>query len=150
MATNIYTLSIIVAICITVGLVTHSILTEYLVEKNKLLEKSNKLRSEELFASIDIEALEESIEKYFRKYIDRYIIYNFRVAKVLHINSKDQDKMRRDLTKLITLEVSEYWIFRFKLVRQIQNTDDLITFIHDRVTEYSIVAVDTYNSQLMS
>ena len=118
---------------------------EGLVEvKNKEVE----IKKSELFISISADAIEQEIDKFFDKYVKRYILYKFAAHKIVYINDKECEEMVKNLTELIALEISELYIFYMKMILDIKDSDSLIREINVRVKNKVAEEVSNYNSQL--
>ena len=126
------------------------IVKPYMNEKNRIREIESKNKTYELFASIDPEAVQKELDTYFERYVNRYITYKFIANKVIYIKQDDIEKMVSDTTKLIMIEISELYIYYIKLLRAIDNNEDLIQYIYSRVSTITIDTVANYNSANLS
>ena len=126
------------------------IVKPYMNEKNRIREIESKNKTYELFASIDPEAVQKELDTYFERYVNRYITYKFIANKVIYIKQDDIEKMVSDTTKLIMIEISELYIYYIKLLRSIDNNEDLIQYIYSRVSNITIDTVANYNSANLS
>lgn len=126
------------------------IVKPYMNEKNRIREIESKNKTYELFASIDPEAVQKELDTYFERYVNRYITYKFIANKVIYIKQDDIEKMVSDTTKLIMIEISELYIYYIKLLRSINNNEDLIQYIYSRVSTITIDTVANYNSANLS
>lgn len=141
-------LGIMIACIFGYGLVF--IIKPYMNEKNRIREIESKNKTYELFASIDPEAVQKELDTYFERYVNRYITYKFIANKVIYIKQDDIEKMVSDTTKLIMIEISELYIYYIKLLRSIDNNEDLIQYIYSRVSTITIDTVANYNSANLS
>lgn len=141
-------LGIMIACIFGYGLVF--IVKPYMNEKNRIREIESKNKTYELFASIDPEAVQKELDTYFERYVNRYITYKFIANKVIYIKQDDIEKMVSDTTKLIMIEISELYIYYIKLLRSIDNNEDLIQYIYSRVSTITIDTVANYNSANLS
>ena len=141
-------LGIMIACIFGYGLVF--IIKPYMNEKNRIREIESKNKTYELFASIDPEAVQKELYTYFERYVNRYITYKFIANKVIYIKQDDIEKMVSDTTKLIMIEISELYIYYIKLLRAINNNEDLIQYIYSRVSTITIDTVANYNSANLS
>ena len=141
-------LGIMIAGIFTYGLVF--ILKPYMDEKNRIREIETKNKTYELFANIDPESVQKELDTYFERYVNRYITYKFIANKVIYIKQDDIEKMVSDTTKLIMIEISELYIYYIKLLRSIDNNEDLIQYIYSRVSTITIDTVANYNSANLS
>ena len=144
----------ILLICLTIIIVTGFICTylivvkqivPYLNDKNKIREKEIKNKKYELFSNIDTEFISEKLDKYFEKSVNRYIVYKFISNKVTFIGSDDTETMINDLTKFITIDISELYVFYISMISAINNQEDLIRFIKNKVQNTKIDAVRNFN-----
>jgi hypothetical protein len=126
------------------------IVKPYMNEKNRIREIETKNKTYELFASIDPEAVQKELDTYFERYVNRYITYKFIANKVIYIKQDDIEKMVSDTTKLIMIEISELYIYYIKILRAIDNNEDLIQYIYSRVSTITIDTVANYNSANLS
>ena len=141
-------LGIVIACIFGYGLVF--IVKQYMNEKNRIREIESKNKTYEFFASIDPEAVQKELDTYFERYVNRYITYKFIANKVIYIKQDDIEKMVSDTTKLIMIEISELYIYYIKLLRAIDNNEDLIQYIYSRVSTITIDTVANYNSANLS
>ena len=141
-------LGIMIACIFGYGLVF--IIKPYMNEKNRIREIESKNKTYELFASIDPEAVQKELDTYFERYVNRYITYKFIANKVIYIKQDDIEKMVSDTTKLIMIEISDLYIYYIKLLRSIDNNEDLIQYIYSRVSTITIDTVANYNSANLS
>lgn len=126
------------------------IIKPYINEKNRIREIESKNKTYELFANIDPESVQKELDTYFERYVNRYITYKFIANKVIYIKQDDIEKMVSDTTKLIMIEISELYIYYIKLLRSIDNNEDLIQYIYSRVSTITIDTVANYNSANLS
>lgn len=126
------------------------IIKPYINEKNRIREIESKNKTYELFANIDTESVQKELDTYFERYVNRYITYKFIANKVIYIKQDDIEKMVSDTTKLIMIEISELYIYYIKLLRSIDNNEDLIQYIYSRVSTITIDTVANYNSANLS
>jgi hypothetical protein len=120
----------------------------YFNKKNELLEKDVKNKANTFFSTIDIESVNKLITEYIQKYIDRYIVYKFISNKKLYINEESTDTMIKDVTKNVMRDISELYVFYFKLLYSIDDTEDLIRYVHDKVMIQTIDSVSSYNKSI--
>lgn len=144
----------ILLICLTIIIVAGFICTYFIVakqivpylnDKNKIREKEIKNKKYELFSNIDTEFISEKLDKYFEKSVNRYIVYKFISNKVTFIGSDDTETMINDLTKFITIDISELYVFYISMISAINTQEDLIRFIKNKVQNTTIEAVSNFN-----
>lgn len=122
----------------------------YLNKKNENKEKEIKNKKYELFKDLDPDIMKESIDKYFKSEANRYIAYKFIANKSMYIKTDEINEMIKDVTKLIYIEISELYVFYIKMTRSIDNDDDLLEYIHNRVQNICIEAVSNFNSTMIN
>jgi hypothetical protein len=126
------------------------ILKKYLTRKNELKDKEIKNKKYELFANISTEQVQGEIDKYIERYINKYITYKFIANKIIYIKQDEIEVMIKDVSKLVYLEISELYIFYIKLIININDNDDLLKYIHSRVTTIAIDITASFNSSNIS
>lgn len=141
---------IIVGMILTYFTVSKQIIP-YLNKKNEIREKEIKNEKYRLFNDVNIEYIDEKIDKYFEKFVNRYIVYKFISNKVTFINGDDTEAMINDLTKLIVIDISELYVYYISMTTTIGNQQDLIRYIKNKVQNTTIEAVSNFNKseQLM-
>lgn len=122
------------------------IIRPYLNEKIKLRDKEIKNAKYSLYASIDPNLVEKSIDEYIERYIQRYITYKFVASRVEFIKDKDTEDMIRDITKLIAVQIPDLYVFYLGCINNINNDEDLVTMIHNKVSVIAVEQVTNYNS----
>lgn len=122
----------------------------YLNKKNENKEKEIKNKKYELFKDLDPDIMKESIDKYFKSEVNRYIAYKFIANKSMYIKTDEINEMIKDVTKLIYIEISELYVFYIKMTRSIDNDDDLLEYIHNRVQNICIETVSNFNSTMIN
>lgn len=122
----------------------------YLNKKNENKEKEIKNKKYELFKDLDPDIMKESIDKYFKSEVNRYIAYKFIANKSMYIKTDEINEMIKDVTKLIYIEISELYVFYIKMTRSIDSDDDLLEYIHNRVQNICIEAVSNFNSTMIN
>ena len=144
----------ILIICLTIIIIAGFILTYFIVakqivpylnKKNQIREKEITNKKYELFNNIDIEFISEKLDKYFEKSVNRYIVYKFISNKAIFIDSDDTETMINDLTKFIVIDISELYVFYISMISAINNQEDLIRFIKNKVQNTTIEAVSNFN-----
>lgn len=120
----------------------------YLNEKNEIKNKEAMNQKYELFKTIDPSALKESLDNYFEEYVNRYITYKFLSKKIMYIKAEESEAMVKDLTKLIYLEISDMYIFYIKCNTSINDDEQLLQYIHNKVQNTCIEIVTNYNSSM--
>ena len=146
--TDILLIIITISTYIFIFCVTKFIVMPYFNKKNELLEKDVKNKANTFFSTIDIVSVDKLITEYIQKYIDRYIVYKFISNKKLYINEESTDTMIKDVTKNVMRDISELYVFYFKLLYSIDDTEDLIRYVHDKVMIQTIDSVSSYNKSI--
>lgn len=144
-----YLLLATILICIIVFcLVVFFVIKPYLDRKNEIRYMEAIHRRNEIFMNLSPEAMIESVDKYMKSYVNRYILYKFISKKINYIKQEDVDKMIKDITISITSDISELYIFYISMIRDINTDDDLILFINNRIKNICVEEVMNYNSQM--
>lgn len=146
--TDILLIVITITTYIFIFCITKFIVMPYFNKKNELLEKDVKNKANTFFSNIDIESVNKLITEYIQKYIDRYIVYKFISNKKLYIDEESTDTMIKDVTKNVMRDISELYVFYFKLLYSIENTEDLIRYVHDKVMIQTVDSVSSYNKSI--
>ena len=118
----------------------------YLERKNDIREKECKNEKYKIFNEVDPVKINEYIDDYFEKYINRYITYKFISKKIIYIKQEDVDEMVRDLTKFLSLDISELYTYYISLITDIDDEESLVKYIHSRVMNISVEAVLSFNN----
>lgn len=108
---------------------------ERVVENNKY----------QLFAQMSTTVAKEEIDKMIESYVAKYALYNFVYPNVTYITNEEGNKCIREVTKQVILEMSELYVFYFKILYNIQDEDDLLKHINDLVEEYVLSYAANYN-----
>lgn len=146
--TDILLIAITISTYIFIFCIAKFIVMPYFNKKNELLEKDVKNKANTFFSTIDIESVNKLITEYIQKYIDRYIVYKFISNKKLYIDEESTDTMIKDVTKNVMRDISELYVFYFKLLYSIENTEDLIRYVHDKVMIQTVDSVSSYNKSI--
>lgn len=143
-------MNIIVSIIIIVAayLVTmFFVIKPYLESKNELLDKKYKNELYELYTKIKPEAVQESLNNMVDIKIQEFILYNIRTREAQYMNSKDVDKMIKTVTSDLYLSLSELYVFYIKLIYNIENDEDVLTYLNKLVKRRSIDIVAENNAE---
>lgn len=143
-------MNIIISIIIIVAayLVTmFFIIKPYLESKNELLDKKYKNELYELYTKIKPEAVQESLNNMVDIKIQEFILYNIRTREAQYMNSKDVDKMIKTVTSDLYLSLSELYVFYIKLIYNIENDEDVLTYLNKLVKRRSIDIVAENNAE---
>lgn len=120
----------------------------YLETKNSIRNKQVKNNMNDLYSRLDPSIIEETVDAYITHYINQYILYNFIALKITYIKKEEIDKMIKNVTKNIMLDISELYIFYIKMIHSIENDEELLKFIHGKVMDISVESVSNFNKQL--
>lgn len=116
---------------------------------NRLLDlkdKKIKISKYELYNKVNIEVVNNEIDAYIQRYIDRYILYKFIANKIIYIKQEDTNAMIKDITTNIALDISDLYLYYISLVYSYDTDEELITFIKSKVTNATIEYVTNYNA----
>lgn len=110
--------------------------------------KANEVQNEKykLFTTISPEAVQVSIDTYVDNIVSKYIVFKFVSKKKGYINDQETDAMVKDITKMISLDISELYIFYIRMVADIHDDDGLLRYIHGKVRNAVVDNVSKYNS----
>jgi len=118
----------------------------YLNEKNSIRRQELKIKEYEMYSKVDINEVSNIVDNYFQKYINRYITYKFIAKKKIYVKQDEIELMVRDITKVISIQISELYVYYIKFLQNINNEEDLIKFIHSKVSELTIESVSSFNN----
>lgn len=110
--------------------------------KDKVIE-NDKYR---LFAQMNTDAIREEINKMIESYVSKYALYNFVYPNVNYITNEGGITCIKEVTKTIILEMSELYVFYFKILYNIQDEDDLLKHIKELVEDYVMAYAAEYNN----
>lgn len=114
-------------------------------KRNKLKEMEIKNTQYELFTKLDPSLIEEEIDKLINKYINNYYI-NYMIPNNIDYLKKDAiEKMIKELTKQVMLDLSELYLFYIKTLTNIKSDEDLLMFVHKKIKEHVLIFVTDYN-----
>jgi len=98
-----------------------------------------------LFTSINVDDINEKLDKYFSNFVNKYVVYKFVSKKINYIKDAEVETMINDLTKLIAIDISELYIFYIKMSTSITDQDSLLLYIRNRIQAETIDVVSGYN-----
>lgn len=132
-----------------ITLLTYGAVYYYLIiiidKKNKLKEMEIKNNQYSLFSNLEPKLIEEEIDNLIDKYINIYYI-NYMIPNNIDYLRKDYiEKMVKELTKQIIMDISELYVFYIKCLTSIKSDQDLLTYIHKKVKEHVLTFVTDYN-----
>ena len=145
--TIIFSILYIITLVITVYIILTK-LFPYLDKKNEIRDKEIKNKKYELFKDIDTDIIKQTLDAYFEGYVNRYITYKFLSKKEMYIKSEEAEKMVNDITKLICIQISELYVFYITMLYSINDDEDLVQYIHNKVENTCIEAITNYNSSM--
>lgn len=134
-----------ITLLIIVGIFMYKKVFPYLDKRNEIREKEIKNKKYELFNNISIENINTELDHYFDIVVNRYIVYKFVSKKTTYIGADETEIMIRDLTKSVILEMSELYVYYVSVLVSINNQEDLVRFINNKIRNNVIEAVTTYN-----
>lgn len=114
-------------------------------KRNKLEELKIKNEQYSLFMKMDPKLIENEIDELVKKYLNEYYLNNIFSNNIDFIRRDQIDLMVRELTKNITSEISELYLFYIKCLTNIGNDDDLLKYIYKKVKEHVLDFVTEYN-----
>jgi hypothetical protein len=118
-----------------------SLLEKYLDTKNKEIQQ----KEYELYNNLDIDKSKAILNKMVDDYIAEYSLYNFTAHDKDYIGQKDADLLIKEVTKTISLNISNYYLFLLKTQRSIDNVEDLVLAIRDIVKERTLIYITEFN-----
>ena len=118
---------------------------EYLNKKIEVKNKELENAKYSMMLSLKPKEAQEAIEQYVERYFGKYTLLHFAAPDVNYIKKEDADECIREVTKTIMLEISETYIFYFKILYNIENEDDLLKKINELVTEYMLSYLVEFN-----
>lgn len=114
-------------------------------KKNSIKEKEVENERMKLLMKVDTKAAREEIDNFVQRYFGEYTLYNFVAQKKVYIKKEDSELAIKEITKKIMLNISETYIFYFKLLYYIDNEDDLLEKITEIVSENMVSYMVEYN-----
>lgn len=114
-------------------------------KKEKIKMKELELEKLKVFITIDTKLVNEEIDKFIKKYIDRYMIKNIIINDIDYIKKDQIDSMVKDITKLAIIEMSDLYLNYCTLLTNISNDDDLLNFIYYKTTDLVLNVVTEFN-----
>lgn len=118
----------------------------YLNQKQKIKTEEVKNNQYNLFMQIDAELVEGEIDKLIKKYLNEYVLYEIIMNNIDYVRKDKVEEMIRYLDKKIMIEISELYIFYIKLLRNINNDEDLLEYVNKKVKEHVLNFVTDFNS----
>lgn len=118
----------------------------YLNQKQKIKTEEVKNNQYNLFMQIDTELVEGEIDKLIKKYLNEYVLYEIIMNNIDYVRKDKVEEMIRYLDKKIMIEISELYIFYIKLLRNINNDEDLLEYVNKKVKEHVLNFVTDFNS----
>lgn len=138
----------ILLVFILIGLFVKFVIEQKIDTYLNLKDQEIKNKKYELFSKLDPKLLEESVDEYFNIYINRYITYKFIANKVMYINQEEVEKMIKDITTVVNIQISEMYIFYIKCITSITSDQDLLEYTHSKISNLVIEAVTSFNSAM--
>ena len=109
--------------------------------KNKQAQTSEY----DLFLNFDTEVAHNQINDLVDDYIATYVLYNFTINDKEYIGQEDAEKMIKEVTRTIVINLSDLYLFYFKMFRSIKNDEDLVLAVRDVVKERSLTYITEAN-----
>jgi hypothetical protein len=111
-------------------------------------DKEVKNKQMELFMQMDPKLAEQEIDDLVEKYMNEYVL------KKLDIQSENQyrirkeiiDKMAKEISKSIIMDLSELYLFYIKMIININDDDDLFKYIYKKVSDHVMIFAANRNT----
>ena len=114
-------------------------------KKNAIKEKEAENERMKLLMKVDPKLIREEIDNLIQRYFGEYTLYNFVAPKKVYIKKEDGDLAIKEISKKIMLNISETYVFYFKLLYYINDQDDLLEKITELVTEQMLSYMVDFN-----
>lgn len=133
--------------------------TNIIIEKNKFARKNKDISVEiknkeleiqkmKLFMEMDPMLINKEIDDYVSKYVEKYIFKQFVIHQIQYINDTETETMIRSVTGQIAIEISELYVFYFKILYNISDENDLVKFINLKVKDHVLEKITDYNASI--
>ena len=139
----------VIIICITILLISifgFIILNKYIDRILSIKEQKNKHDLYQLYNSIDIEKYNNIIDEKIKSIFETWILVNISVNNVQYIRSEDIDECINYTTKKFVLEISDTYLFYIQCLTIINNDNDLLVYIREKVKMQVLEFVTKFNS----
>ena len=130
---------------ITLYLIFRNHISQYLKERNKILTIKNKNELYKLYSSLDPKLMGDEIDNFIKGYVEQYYLYNIAIRENHYINAEDTETMKMRVIESVTVNISELYLFYSKCLTNIENDEDLISFIKSRTESIIIDFVVSHN-----
>lgn len=140
----IYNIEIFVLILVLIWFLQF-ILKPYLNTKNELRDKEIKNKRDELYMNMDTELVEKEIDNMIEKEMNQYVLINFISQNIIYIRQPEIEKMIIRLTNEICGKISGLYIFYIRVLVNIDNEDELRSFVKGKVQEHVLKFTIDYN-----
>lgn len=117
----------------------------YLGNKEIIKNKEIDLKKMQLYSSLDPKLLNNELDEWIKKYINKYIIKNFLVHDIQFIKKDEIDEMIKNITKIAMLDMSDMYLFYVKLLINIEDENNVLSFIYDKVSDLVLDVVTEFN-----
>lgn len=97
------------------------------------------------FMTFDITAAQKEINQLVDDMIGNYVLYHFTINDKEYIGQEDAETMIKEITKTIVLNLSDLYLFYFKMLRSINNDEDLVLAVRDVVKDRSLTYITEAN-----
>lgn len=121
------------------------VIKPYLEEKNKIDKMKADNDKMNIFMQMDPKIALEEIAKIIDDNINEYVLHKFIVYKIEFIKSEDIEKMIKELDKKMLLELPELYIFYIRMLCNISTDNDLIVFLHKKISERVLKFTSEFN-----
>lgn len=139
----------VIIICITILLISifgFIILNKYIDRILSIKEQKNKHDLYQLYNSIDVEKYNNIIDEKIKSIFETWILVNISVNNVQYIRSEDIDECINYTTKKFVLEISDTYLFYIQCLTIINNDNDLLVYIREKVKMQVLEFVTKFNS----
>ena len=135
-------------ICITISIIFYFGINPIFKGYIDIRKKEVENKKMEIYLNISPELMEKEIDDYIEKYVKRYIVYKFMANKIIYINEEESEKMVKNITENILIEISELYLFYLRILTDISDDDTLIRVVNTRVKNKCIEQILNYNSSV--
>lgn len=123
----------VLIICITISVLSYTIIMPYLKEKNNIEDKKTKNELYRLYSELDPDIIKTNIDNLIENAIAEYMFINIRTRESVYMNNKDIDDMIKNVSASVYLNLSDMYITFIKMIYSISSDDDLAVYINNAV-----------------
>lgn len=114
-------------------------------EKNRIeLIKEENIKNK-LFMEFDPKIASNELTEFIDDYINDYILKKFIINNIQFIPKNDIEKMIKELDSKVVVELPELYLFYIKMMINVSTDEDLIIFIHKRISDRVLMIVTEFN-----